>query len=309
LFANETDDVIKLADFGLSRHFEVADIMHTRAGSAYYMAPEVLKRNYSEACDVWSVGCIVYVMLSGFPPFYADSEPEVFRLILNRDLEFPSPDWDLVSDSAVQFVSTLLVKEPAQRPTAADCLQLPWVADANASPTSEISSRTLLALKSFVNASKFKKKLLSEVSKKLSVEDLAQLRKEFDTLDLNHDGVLSSDEILKAVNRMDSSLISVLLPLQRQLKTSTGFSLDWDSFLKAVMSRREFLRHDWLAEIFARLDTDHSGKLSVAEITNALGADKNDPKLKEEIERYDLNRDGEIDFDEVVALLQSREEA
>jgi len=60
---------IKLVDFGLSRTFEPNKNMYSRMGTPFYIAPEVLKKKYNEKCDVWACGVILYILLSGNPPF------------------------------------------------------------------------------------------------------------------------------------------------------------------------------------------------------------------------------------------------
>ena len=303
MFLNETDNIIKLCDFGLSRIFNSKsnDVMHTRAGTAYYMAPELLQRNYTEKCDIWSVGCIVYIMLCGYPPFFAESEAEVFKLILKGQLDFAPPEWDSISESARVFLRKVLCTDPVTRPSAAECLEQPWLTLAS---STEISHQTLTSLKSFYNASRLKQKMFSEMAKQLSTEEISNLQAEFKKMDLNHDGVLSADEILKAMQQLDPAARAGLDALTRRLKEFGDLHLDWNTFCKAAADRREYLRKERVAEIFNQIDVDRSGKLSIAEITSAFGLDKNDPKLLEEILRLDTNHDGELDLDEIMTMLK-----
>lgn len=89
LFTDNTEDAeIKLIDFGLSKRFGAIqeshpdEKMHTIVGTPYYVAPEVLKGNYDFACDVWSLGVILYIMLCGYPPFEGDNNKEIFKRVL-----------------------------------------------------------------------------------------------------------------------------------------------------------------------------------------------------------------------------------
>jgi calcium-dependent protein kinase len=95
LFSDKsTDPEIKLIDFGLSKRFgnnhehDHGEKMHTIVGTPYYVAPEVLKGNYDFACDVWSLGVILYIMLCGYPPFEGDNNKEIFKNVLKQNLEF-----------------------------------------------------------------------------------------------------------------------------------------------------------------------------------------------------------------------------
>ena len=68
------DSPIKVIDFGLSKNYDDGEVMTTKAGTPYYIAPEVLKGKYDKSCDVWSSGVILYILLSGVPPFYGDTD-------------------------------------------------------------------------------------------------------------------------------------------------------------------------------------------------------------------------------------------
>lgn len=116
LFASEDDDAeIKIIDFGLSRHDTQVGVMNTRVGTPYYVAPEVLKKEYTKSCDIWSIGVITYILLCGYPPFYGDSDRQIFDSVRAGNFDFPSPEWDTVSENAKAFVSYLLQKEASKR--------------------------------------------------------------------------------------------------------------------------------------------------------------------------------------------------
>lgn len=116
LFLTEADDApVKIIDFGLSRHDTEIGIMQTKVGTPYYVAPEVLQRQYTKSCDVWSIGVITYILLCGYPPFYGDSDTQIFESVKVGKFDFPSPEWDTISDSAKDFVIQMLQKHPKDR--------------------------------------------------------------------------------------------------------------------------------------------------------------------------------------------------
>ena len=110
LFASQKDAVVKITDFGLSKFFdEQSSLMKTPCGTPGYIAPEVLHmRGYDKQCDVWSFGVIVYILLCGFPPFYADNDAQLFERIKRGKYEFIKPYWDPISEEAKAFVRRML---------------------------------------------------------------------------------------------------------------------------------------------------------------------------------------------------------
>jgi len=124
---------LKLIDFGLSTHFVRGQRLSRVVGSSYYVAPEVLKKSYTEACDLWSLGVIVYMLLSGAPPFYGKNDEAIKASIVQGEYTFPHELFRDVSDEAMAFVSTLLSYNIEYRYTADQALTHPWLA-ANCDP-------------------------------------------------------------------------------------------------------------------------------------------------------------------------------
>jgi len=121
------EEIIKIADFGLSKDFG-QEQLQTSCGTPDYVAPEVLMGEpYDMAVDIWSIGVISYVLLCGFPPFYGDSQKELFENIMNGTYDFPDPEWTEVSDGAKGFIKKILVVDPEKRANADECLQDEWV--------------------------------------------------------------------------------------------------------------------------------------------------------------------------------------
>lgn len=132
LFVEENNDMspIKLIDFGLSiRHTRDQPWLTNCVGTAYYMAPEILNGSYDRACDLWSVGVIAFVMLSGRPPFNGRNDDKIFSRILTGQYSMDTIHWHGISDDAKDFVRNLLRMDPKSRLTADQALEHPWLAD------------------------------------------------------------------------------------------------------------------------------------------------------------------------------------
>jgi len=131
LYADSSEDsVLKLADFGLSKILDDTDrCMQTVCGTVGYCAPEILSQEiYDSAVDLWSLGVILYILLSGYEPFWDEAgDPAIIRRIVNADYSFDTSEWEFISDSGKDLVRRLLVRDPVQRLTANLALEHPWV--------------------------------------------------------------------------------------------------------------------------------------------------------------------------------------
>ncbi|KAK3039228.1 hypothetical protein RJ639_027932 [Escallonia herrerae] len=120
---------IKLADFGLATYIEPGQNLHGTVGSPFYIAPEVLAGGYNQAADVWSAGVILYILLSGMPPFWGKTKTRIFDAVRAADLRFRSDPWDRVSDSAKELIRGMLCTDPCRRLTAQQVLDHIWTND------------------------------------------------------------------------------------------------------------------------------------------------------------------------------------
>ncbi|XP_068634584.1 calcium-dependent protein kinase 5-like isoform X2 [Aristolochia californica] len=118
---------IKLADFGLATYIKPGQNLHGTVGSPFYIAPEVLAGGYNEAADVWSAGVILYILLSGMPPFWGKTKSRIFDAVRAADLHFPANSWHPVSASAKDLIIRMLCRDPARRLTAAQVLDHAWM--------------------------------------------------------------------------------------------------------------------------------------------------------------------------------------
>ena len=215
LFSSKDENaVIKIIDFGLSRHDDVkSGIMKTKVGTPYYVAPEVLNREYTKSCDIWSIGVITYILLCGYPPFYGDTDNQIFDQVRTARFDFPSPDWDGISDMAKDFICSLLRRDPTKRLTAAQALLHPWILELTPpqcrggiegvprrrQSSIAVASRSLAFIK-YRDMQKLKKAALAYLATNASNDDITRLKDVFAKIDVGNVGTITLqqlDECLK----------------------------------------------------------------------------------------------------------------
>jgi calcium-dependent protein kinase len=181
--------------------------MKTKVGTPYYVAPEVLSREYTKSCDIWSIGVITYILLCGYPPFYGDTDNQIFDQVRTARFDFPSPDWDGISDSAKDFICSLLRRDPTKRLTAAQALLHPWILSLTGNEAAPrrrqssiaVASRSLAFLK-YRDMQKLKKAALAYLATNATNDDITLLKDVFAEIDVGNVGTITLkqlDECLK----------------------------------------------------------------------------------------------------------------
>jgi len=119
---------LKIADFGLARVLDTDSLASTTCGTPGYVAPEVLQQQpYGKECDIWSIGVVLFILLSGTPPFYEEDNFKLFEQIKSCKYDFDVDTWDNVSAEAKDFVSKILVADPKKRMTIPEMKLHAWM--------------------------------------------------------------------------------------------------------------------------------------------------------------------------------------
>lgn len=139
-----------MCDFGISRLITKDTEIREIVGTPDYVAPEVLQYEpITLVTDMWSIGVLTYVLLSGHSPFGGETKQETFCNITHSPLEFPVEMFAHISNDAKDFIQRLLVRDPRERMTAKECLQHSWICDQNISskPVPSLSSASNMGIK------------------------------------------------------------------------------------------------------------------------------------------------------------------
>ncbi|NWT79887.1 MYLK2 kinase, partial [Lanius ludovicianus] len=123
-----TGHMVKIIDFGLARRYNPNEKLKVNFGTPEFLSPEVVNyEQVSYSTDMWSMGVITYMLLSGLSPFLGDDDTETLNNVLAANWYFDEETFESVSDEAKDFVSNLIIKDKSARMSADQCLQHPWL--------------------------------------------------------------------------------------------------------------------------------------------------------------------------------------
>eukprot|EP00586_Coscinodiscus_wailesii_P023805 CAMPEP_0172502342 /NCGR_PEP_ID=MMETSP1066-20121228/159044_1 /TAXON_ID=671091 /ORGANISM="Coscinodiscus wailesii, Strain CCMP2513" /LENGTH=881 /DNA_ID=CAMNT_0013277559 /DNA_START=75 /DNA_END=2720 /DNA_ORIENTATION=- len=289
LFSGEEDDAqLKMIDFGLSKHFESGEVQHEAVGTPYTVAPEVIRGGYDERCDVWGIGVITYLLLSGDPPFGGCGGPEslaqVRRNILKGSFVFePEEIWENVSDVAKGFIKSLLKTNPKNRPTARQAQHSRWLQEwavkENKEGSKVLNPNVVKALVGFKEYGDMRKLLCEVLSFTLLPDQIQDLRKEFEKLDKDGSGEISLDGLKSvllaeagagSLGALTEKEVEDIFNAMRVRKDET--TIHWHEFIAAGLSQCKVDDRN-LRLAFDRLDGDHKGYITLDDILILMGSD------------------------------------
>ena len=301
------DLTIKIIDWGCAQTIKKSKHSKQADGTAYYIAPEVLKGSYNEKCDIWACGVIFYILLCGYPPFNGETDEDIYDAVLSGKFEFPEEDWSEISDEAKNLIKKMLTKDVKKRISALDSMQEPWFKN-NEEKTSydkKLAKNVLSNMKKFKKHRTLEKTIISFIINQLVKKDERhELEKQFKDWDTNGDGVLSKEEIIngyrKTYGTVDENEIENMI---KSIDLDGNGVIDYNEFLACSINKDKILRNDNLKICFNEFDTDGSGKISVDEISAIFkrGNNQNEDEMeqfKNMIKQADENGDGEISFEE-----------
>ncbi|KAE9590124.1 putative protein kinase CAMK-CDPK family [Lupinus albus] len=317
LFINhEEESPLKTIDFGLSVFFRPGETFTDVVGSPYYVAPEVLRKQYGPECDVWSAGVIIYILLSGVPPFWDETEQGIFEQVLKGDLDFVSEPWPNISESGKDLVRRMLIRDPKKRMTAHEVLCHPWVQIGGAAPDKPLDSAVLSRLKQFSAMNKLKKIAIRVIAESLSEEEIGGLKEMFKMIDTDNSGQITLEELKNGLERVGSILKDSEIDwLMQAADVDNSGTIDYGEFIAAMIHLNKVQKEDHLFAAFSYFDKDGSGYITKDELQQAceqFGL-KND-HLDDIIPEVDKDNviyciplvyyDGRIDYSEFAAMMQ-----
>ena len=190
LFKQDDDSYVKLIDFGLAKRVSRNEVMNAPNGTPYYIAPEVLKGSYTTQCDNWSMGVVMFIMLSGKPPFGGRSNKEIIENVLRGTFSFNTPVWQEISKSAKDLITKLLDRQADMRLTAEEAYNHPWIQQQKNKENKnvEVNSDVFTNMETYMNSVQLKRTTLSLIAARIPEDQISLLRQVFTKIDRNGDG-------------------------------------------------------------------------------------------------------------------------
>jgi len=309
LFLSKAEDSpIKVIDFGMSKFVERRKYYRQLCGTPYYIAPEVIQGKYNEACDMWSIGVVMFVMLFGFPPFWSDpskygtlSDEMIYRAIqkgfkpVTKAGYGPFFPQDIpCSESAKDLISKLLKTDVAERYTAEEALSHPWLRGETAS-SSPVPSLVVTAFSQFNSKNRFKNLIVHAMTSFLSDDQVEAVRTAFKTIDKDGNGSISPEEIKSVFKNYSDTQISKIMEC---VDLDGSGTISYEELLAVTVQRKILAKEERLLRVFRSLDKNGDGLISAAELKEIVKGGEDVVKVIAEV---DKNGDGVVDYEEFIA--------
>lgn len=350
LFFDKTPESnLKIIDFGLSAmvnekihsffkdHNDIANDLNSKVGTPLYVAPEVLRGKYSFECDIWSLGVIMFMLLSGDPPFVGASEDKLFELIEKGNINFTGKIWHNVSAKAKDLISKILKVNPKKRATGNQILKHPWFnmlqqvdENHNSNPNGgtniknvsdslkgsnnlQVFDKTILTtLSSKKHVNKLKKEVLKVLINRLTHKDILNLKEAFNVIDIENTGMITVQELMMVMNQngYNQSEEDVKKIIKRingeDISSNNAPIINYSDFLAATLDIKKYFDEQKLWNIFKYFDVSNNDYITVddlKEIMRRTGRIDDDKEVIQMIKENDLAKDGRISFKEFCIML------
>lgn len=280
--------LLKVIDFGLSRIFPNPDmpmdvppkeldlnkpprvrrqtkaVLKTKAGTPFYIAPEVLTGNYTEKCDVWSCGVILYILLCGYPPFYGENNKEILEAVKSGKVDFSTPEWKDKSKLSIDLIRKMIVSQDA-RLFADEVIKHPWM-QAKIFKVDTIKLKEVVGnMTSFARLSLLHKTILYFVAHNWYEEELTFLHDYFYLFDLNDQGSITDTcfkEVLRDRLGIDPQVAEGIFQGLDLFETR---NLGYSQFIASALSFDLLSSEKRLSIFFQTADIDRDERLSLAD--------------------------------------------
>ncbi|KAL4446120.1 hypothetical protein ABPG74_021659 [Tetrahymena malaccensis] len=307
-----TNSNLKVIDFGASTKFDHNEKLTKRIGTPFYVAPEILtKKPYDEKCDVWSLGVIMYILLCGYPPFWGQTDQEIYEKVKKGKFEFYEEDWADRSSDAKDLISKMLQYDPKDRISATEAYAHPWIlSNVHVEP---LDDKMMKKLSQFAAKNKLRIAILNLMANQvLNTQDKNEMVKHFESLDTNGDGMLSKEELIEGYAKLLGDTHKAKQTVENvfnDLDLDGSGKVEFSEFLVACLQKEKVLTKDRIEKAFKLIDTDGNGQITKKELEEMMGGLPLNEKVWESLlQDCDVNKDGQISLTEFLDLLLNAKE-
>lgn len=304
---------VTLIDFGLSKVFSKKKLLKSKAGSPLFMAPEISNEKYSNKCDIWSFGVLMYIMLSGRLPFSGTTPAEVIKQAKQCELAFDSEFWTNTSQEAKDLMKKTININVKERYNCQQVLEHEWFDLLRDDTTDDSNANTeeqvLESLRNFNCESMFKKACLNLLARMVKLRPDVTIRQEFHRIDEKKNALISKDELKNAFDKINANIDDKEIT---QIIESVDFSGDnhisYTDFCVATMDSSELLTSTNIRTLFNQFDRNGDGEIDKQDILRELGClNKKLPKseIKNILKRYDAQKRGYITYQEFEDMIMN----
>ena len=274
------------------------------------MSPEMIDGQSYPQADIWSIGVIVYLSLTGKYPFDSADNKDLFELIKKKQINIEPLDASECSDEAKDFIMKCLIKDYKKRMTTSECLNHAWITKFCIKKNSNlINNETVDTLLDFAKKNALQKEIYYFIAKISSEKDLETLKNFFKQLDVDNSGTLTIDEIEKAFKEIDIGITEdEVKRIWEGLDFHQDGQINYSEFLAAMVSSFNFQKEEKLWSVF-NIFKENSGNKnyitydSLCDAAKALNLNINENEIKKCFEKYDK----EIDFETFKNLIMNSE--
>ena len=314
---------VKLIDFGTAKIFEKGHSENKYVGSSYYMAPEIIKRKYDEKCDLWSIGVILYILLTGRPPFDGNDDDEILENVKKGVYDKWAYPFPVLSSHSKDLIFKLLQYDPKKRLSAEQALEHPWFKTAEFKKKDKVNAiAPELAKELIENMTKYKSDNILKcaviaylVHHITNTEECNEASKLFNKIDLNSDGRIEKHELMQGFQNYwgisEKEAKEKVDLIFANIDTDFNGFIEYEEFVRAAVNSSIFMSQNYLKFAFNYFDRDSSGDITFEEIKKRFTQNskntnsKVDKELKAIFDAIDINGDGSISFGEFCKMMKN----
>ena len=302
----ETDDLnsLKLIDFGLAISEKDKKDAHT-VGTPYYMAPEAIKGQISFESDIWPIGVILYIMVTGQRPFQGKSKTETFENIIAENYDKKLLKSLSISDELKDFIKKILIANPKKRITIETALKHKWFqqtlqkTNILTCPKYHFDTKIIDYLIAFKNRTCIQKEILYYIAKIAKYKDIKQLTEAFNEIDIHLTGVIQKEEIEKLFQKKGKK--ENINIIYGSLDFHNDKKIKYSEFIAATLQSLNYVDEERLLSAFRYFDVKNEGFITsflFVEVLKQNNVQVNEELIYNDFRVLNLSKEHKIDFEQ-----------